>query len=133
MYTLRSVLSWRRFYLSFISSNSVHESRNLTIHYWAVFLITLYVCIMYYVGLGRISGSAGLSGRIFHFAGYPARLSDRILNFAELSGRISGIYGRIRQAPDTRHPARNTRSGPTLEKILKIKILKLPGTHVCEL
>jgi hypothetical protein len=57
--------------------------------------------------LGRISGSAGLSGRIFHFAGYPARLSGRILNFA-------GISGRIWQAPDIRHPARNTRSGPTL-------------------
>ena len=24
------------------------------------------------IGLGRISGNAGLSGRIFHFAGYPA-------------------------------------------------------------
>ena len=24
------------------------------------------------IGLGRISGSAGLSGRIFNFAGYPA-------------------------------------------------------------
>ena len=72
---------------------------------------TLLIIIMYVLGLGRISGSAGLSGRIFHFAGYPARLSGRILNFAGISGRISG---RIWQAPDIRHPARNTRSGQTL-------------------
>ena len=57
---------------------------------------------MFQLGLGRISGSAGLSGRIFHFAGYSARLSGRILNVAGLSGRISGISGRIRQAPDIR-------------------------------
>ena len=62
---------------------------------------------IYLVGLGRISGSAGLSGRIFHFAWYPAKLSGRIFHFAGLSGRIW-------QALDIRHLARNTRSGPTL-------------------
>jgi len=51
--------------------------------------------------LGRISGIAGLSGRIFHFAGYPAESSGRIFHFA---GYPAGYSGRIWQAPDIRHP-----------------------------
>jgi len=55
--------------------------------------------------LGRISGSAGLSGRIFHFAGYPAKSSGRIFHFAGYPAGYAGLSGRIWQAPDIRHPA----------------------------
>jgi len=39
---------------------------------------TLARYIISILGLGRISGIAGLSGRIFHFAEYAAELSGRI-------------------------------------------------------
>jgi hypothetical protein len=47
------------------------------------------------IGLGRISGNAGLSGRIFRF---PAK------NSAIRHPAVAG-YTAIRQLPDVRHPA----------------------------
>ena len=67
-------------------------------------------------GLGRISGSAGLSGRIFHFAGYPAKLSVRIFHFAGLSGQnfhFAGYQAGFYILPDIRsdNPAYPAGSG----------------------
>ena len=68
---------------------------------------------MYILGLGRISGSAGLSGRIFHFAGYPAcRIIRPAVAGYPAGYPASGIFyekhpaSGIRQLPDIRQSGR---------------------------
>ena len=56
----------------------------------------------YELGSGRISGNAGLSGRIFGIQQEKPGLSV-------ISGKVCKII-----RPDIRRPARETRSGPTL-------------------